>query len=107
MEEATNILLTSAGLTDSINSEYLADGRRLGWAESISSLFSLRALNFDPRAKDLEQSVRNIRHDLLGDLVDRSNFEGYIVFKRIDAAPEFGVMLVGQREAFQIRPDGR
>lgn len=107
MERATKSLLENAGLKESINSEFLSDNRRLGWTESVSNLFSLRSLNFDPRSIELVDSVRSIRHDLLGDLVDRSNFEGHIVFKRIDASPEYGVMLVGQREAFQIRPEGR
>ena len=107
MENATQQLLDCAGLSESINSDFLSDSRRLGWSEKVSSLYSLRALNFDPRSKALEESVLAIRHDLLGELVDRSNFEGHIVFKRIDASPEYGVMLVGQREAFQIRPEGR
>ena len=107
MVSATNSLFTNAGLNESHNHEYLSDEKRQGWSESSFNAFSLRALNYDPRAKELWQAVSSIRHDLLGDLVDRSNFEGHIVFKRIDADPEHGVMLVGQRDAFHLRPEGR
>lgn len=107
MNEATRKLFEYSGLKESINSVYLDDKRRQGWAESGFSKFSLRAIYYDPRTKDLWDAVTNIKHDCLGNLVDRSNFEGFIVFKRIDVEPENGVMLVGQREAFQIRPEGR
>lgn len=107
MVSATNSLFTNAGLNESHNHEYLNDEKRQGWSESSFNAFSLRALNYDPRAKELWQAVSSIKHDRLGDLVDRSNFEGHIVFKRIDADPEHGVMLVGQRDAFHLRPEGR
>jgi type I restriction enzyme S subunit len=107
IQEATEQLLMSAGLEESSNYEYLTDNIRQGWAESSFGAFSLRALNYDPRARALWNAVISIPHDTLGDLVDRSNFEGHIVFKRIDAEPEHSLMLVGQRDAFQLRPDGR
>jgi len=107
MQEATTLLLTSAGLEESSNNDYLSDNRRQGWAESSFNAFSLRALNYDPRAKELWNSATSVPHDPLGNLIDRSNFEGHIVFKRIDAEPEHSLMLVGQRDAFQLRPDGR
>lgn len=107
MQEATTLLLITAGLGESNNHIYLTDNRRQGWAESSFNAFTLRALNYDPRAKELWNAVNSVRHDRLGDLVDRANFEGHIVFKRIDAEPEHSLMLVGQRDAFQLRPDGR
>lgn len=107
MQEATTLLLITAGLDESSNHIYLTDNRRQGWAEFSFNAFSLRALNYDPRAKELWNAVSSVRHDRLGDLVDRANFEGHIVFKRIDAEPEHSLMLVGQRDAFQLRPDGR
>jgi type I restriction enzyme S subunit len=107
MQEATELLLTSAGLEESSNNDYLSNNRRQGWAESNFNAFSLRALNYDPRSRELWNAAASVRHDSLGNLVDRSNFEGHIVFKRIDAEPEHSLMLVGQRDAFQLRPDGR
>lgn len=105
--EATRAMLEQAGLVESQNHRYLEDNRRLGWIESHFDAFSLRALNYDPRAKDLWDAIAGIRQDRLGDVTDQSSFQGHIVFKRIDADPEYSVMLVGQREAFQLRPDGR
>ncbi|MEC8813493.1 MAG: restriction endonuclease subunit S [Pseudomonadota bacterium] len=107
MTEATAKLFKYAGLSESMNHEFLSDHRRYGWEQKSTTLTSLRGLNYDPRSAELIAAVTNIRHDKLGSLVDRSNFEGHIVFKRIDADPEHAVMLVGQRDAFQLRPDGR
>jgi type I restriction enzyme S subunit len=107
MQEATAHLLTTAGLAESNNYVYLTDNRRQGWIESNCKAFSLRALNYDPRAKELWDAAKATRHDKLGNIVDRDNFEGHIVFKRIDAEPEYGLLLIGQRDAFQLRPDGR
>ena len=107
MKEATELLFRSAGLSESRNDLYLSDNRRNGWAESSSNAFTIRALNYDPRARELWDSATNRKHDKLGDLVHRENFEGYIVFSRIDCEPEHGSLLVGQREAFFLRPGGR
>jgi hypothetical protein len=107
MREATDRLLKEAGLSESENHKYLNDERRMGWAETSLSKFSLRALNYDPRTKNLWRAVTEIKHDKLGDIVSRDNFEGYIVFSRIDCEPEYGTLLVGQREAFFLRPGGR
>jgi len=107
MQASTTLLFEECGLQESENHNYMADTRRQGWVESSFDAFSLRALNYDPRAKQLWDAIKEIRHDCLGDLIDRSNFEGHIVFKRIDAEPEHSLMLVGQRDAFQLRPDGR
>lgn len=107
MQAATTRLFDECGLQESDNHNYLADNRRQGWTESSFNAFSLRAFNYDPRSKELWNAISSIRHERLGELVDRSNFEGHIVFKRIDAEPEHSLMLVGQRDAFQLRPDGR
>jgi hypothetical protein len=40
-------------------------------------------------------------------LCDPRWFKGKCIFRRVDASSEFGVKLVGQREAFHIRPEGR
>jgi len=123
LSDATMTIFHKTGLNESRNEQYLSDTRRTGWVEKqfcYSSLLqrlgwsnnnnnysSLRALNFDLRSSDLKNAILTKTHSLLGDIVDRDNFEGHIVFTRIDADPEYGVMLVGQREAFQMRPSGR
>jgi len=107
MNEATAKLFEYAGLSESQNHLFLSDDRRHGWEQKSASLTSLRALNFDPRSIELKEAVSRVRHDKLGNLVDRENFEGHIVFKRIDADREHAIMLAGQRDAFQLRPDGR
>jgi len=107
MRDATDLLFQTAGLSESENESYLSDNRRNGWAEKSSNAFTIRALNYDPRAKELWNYVSSINHDKLGDIVKRDNFEGYIVFSRIDCEPEHGSLLIGQREAFFLRPGGR
>ncbi len=107
MREATHRLLSEAGLQESENFKYLSDESRTGWAENSFSTFSLRALNYDPRSNSLWKAVESINHSKLGDVVSRDNFEGYIVFSRIDCEPEHGSLLIGQKEAFFLRPTGR
>lgn len=107
INDATTLLFEKAGLEESKDHLYIADNRNLGWVESKLDSFSLRSLNYDPRSRELWDKITEIPHNHLGDIIDRERFEGYIVFKRIDCEPEYGVMLIGQRDAFQIRPNGR
>jgi type I restriction enzyme S subunit len=107
MKVATKQLFYATGLVEPKRQEYLGDNRRLGWAESSHNAFSLRALYYDPRVKELMGQVTSIPFSKLGEIVLRDNFEGHIIFKRIDSDEENGIMLLGQRDAFQLRPVGR
>jgi len=105
--KATNDLLQQLGIQESSDAEWHADTSALGWAENGVSQESFRAFNYDPRALSYHRKLARTRNDELGSLCDPKYFKGKIIFKRIDAEPQYGAMLVGQRQAFQLRPDGR
>lgn len=107
LQEATEKIITTLGLRESTNSQWMEDRNTFGWAESNVSQESLRALNHDPRARSFWSTIESGKHSQLGSLCDPRYFRGKTIFKRIDSAPEYGVMLVGQRQAFQVRPEGR
>ena len=107
LRKATSTLLAQCGLYEIDVLEWHSDRRHLGWAELHVSPESLRALNSDPRAKSIRHALSQCRIDPLGSLCDPRWFKGKCIFRRIDASPEFGIRLIGQREAFHIRPEGR
>lgn len=104
---ATQTLLTAIGREDLRDDLWHQDTRALGWQEHSISSESLRALNYDPRIATIRQEIEAGPHSQLGSLCDPSQFKGKIIFTRIDADPEHGYMLLGQRNAFHIRPEGR
>jgi type I restriction enzyme S subunit len=108
MREATSTLLSRIGVSDpSPYSWHISDVQR-GWEERSVSSLSLRAMNYDPRAARLRDAVaRGHRTTPLGKLCDPKWFKGKIIFTRVDAEPEHGALLLGQRKAFRPRPEGR
>jgi type I restriction enzyme S subunit len=100
-------VLKEIGLRDKTTQEWLEDTARLGWGELTLSSESLRAYNYDPRAALYTVHLLKNEYSILGSLCEQAHFKGHIVFKRIETDPEYGYRLVGQREAFQIKPEGR
>ena len=74
---------------------------------NVRSSFTLRALNFSPRAQLLIQTLSSVEHRTLGQICENGVLSRGIRFKRIDADEEHGVPLIGQRQAFWARPEGR
>ena len=79
----------------------------LGFLRRIESPTSLRALNFNPRYQDLIASVRARSHRSLGQLCIAGTLKRAGRYKRIDAEPEYAYRLIGQKEVFWLRPEGR
>ncbi|WP_339483853.1 methylation-associated defense system restriction endonuclease subunit S MAD5 [Pseudomonas sivasensis] len=104
---ATQVLLTCIDREDLRDDFWHQDKRALGWRESSISSESFRALNYDPRIAEIRREIEARPHSKLGSLCDPSQFKGKIIFTRIDAEPEHGYMLLGQRNAFHVRPEGR
>lgn len=107
LNQATDSVLGLCGLTDVRDSDWLNDRSALGWSQLSVNTESLRAMNFDPRARRIWLALEQSKSDPLGSLCDPAYFKGKIIFKRIDADPEYGSMLVGQKKAFHLRPEGR
>lgn len=107
LREATSNLLSALELSDLRDDHWHADTRALGWAEQHVSSESLRSLNYDPRVAEIWSRFEARDHSQLGTLCDPTQFKGKIIFTRVDADPDHGVMLLGQRNAFHLRPEGR
>jgi restriction endonuclease S subunit len=107
MRTATETLMREAGLQDVKPNGWNSDCSRLSWEKNGISSTTLRALNFDPRARRIDEKIRGMKYDSLGDLCEKDSFRGKTIFKRIESAPEYGALLIGQKEAFQVRPEGR
>lgn len=107
MNHATSMVEKLCRIGPLSPTEWQKSAAHLGWAQYGVSSISLRALNFDPRAGRLSRIVSAGRHDPLGSLCEPRWFKGKCVFTRVPAAPEHGVMLVGQRQAFHTQPSGR
>jgi hypothetical protein len=107
VNSATKQLFESVGLEDISAADWHLMGRDLGFSVSTPPVDSLRALNFTPRFQRLVKAVKAVPHKALGDLVVPDTLQRGARFKRIDAAPEFSYQLVGQRELFWVKPEGR
>jgi type I restriction enzyme S subunit len=105
--EATRDLFRSAGLTHLLDLRWHDQPRDLAFVVSGLGPSSLRALNFAPRAQRLLSELASIPHRALGDICARGQLGSGLRFRRVDAAPETGARLVGQRQAFWMRPEGR
>lgn len=106
LNEATELYFDAVGLSDVNPTEWHSWGSDLGFATSVSSK-SLRALNFNPRFERLCSQIRQRQHKPLGELCLEGTLRRGNIFKRIDAAPEHSYQLVGQKQIFWLRPEGR
>ena len=79
----------------------------LGFLRKVESPTSLRALNFIPRFQQLSASIRTTSFRPLGQLCRPGTLKRGGRFKRIDAEPEYAYRLIGQKEVFWLRPEGR
>jgi hypothetical protein len=104
---ATRDLFESAGLPELIDLRWDREPRDTGFAVTRLTPTTLRAMNLAPRAVRLAERLRNIPQRPLGDICRNGRLQTGARFKRIDADPEYGVRLIGQRQAFWLHPEGR
>jgi hypothetical protein len=104
---ATRKLFESVGLKDISRSSWHSDSPDLGFVRKLDSAISLRALNFNPRFHQLCDSIRAHPSRSLGELCQPGTLRPGKRFKRIDAEPPFAYQLIGQKEIFWCRPEGR
>jgi hypothetical protein len=107
LNTATEDFFRSAGLPDLINYRWHQQEQDLGFVVSGVSPVTFRALNFSPRAQLLIQKLSSVENRTLGQICENGVLSRGIRFKRIDADEEHGVPLIGQRQAFWSRPEGR
>lgn len=108
LEEARTRLFALAGLPRLSRAEMLTRGC---WKFSVSSRWldraPLTAWTYNPVTQQIVDRMQSRQHALLGNLVEENRiFYGH-QFKRIDAKPAAGIMLLSQSDVFQERPQGR
>ncbi|MDD3178721.1 MAG: hypothetical protein PHQ04_00055 [Opitutaceae bacterium] len=110
INKATKDYFSAAGLEDISAVDWHEKSKKSGFSASLTNANSLRAINFIPLNKELEEYVKTARSwSYISDLTRPGTLRTGPRFKRIDSIPdpEIGVELLGQRECFNLRPDGR
>jgi len=114
VDQATILFFRAVGLKDITASEWHAQGSDLGFSikqspvKSLQSpVKSLRALNYNPRFLKLCESITSTPWKPLGELCVPGTLQRAGRYKRIDADREHGCQLIGQRQLFWQRPEGR
>ncbi len=105
---ATERFLLASGVEDILSHEWQEKSGRIGFTASITEL-SLRAVNYIPLNLQLAEKIKNCSRQWkpLAEMTEPGTLRSGLRFKRIDADPEFGVELIGQREIFNLMPNGR
>ncbi len=106
LNEATELFFDSVGLKDIEPSEWHSWGSDLGFTANLG-VKSLRALNFNPRFNRLCDRIKNGPWKPLGELCVPGTLKRGARFTRIDADPEYAYRLIGQKQLFWLRPQGR
>ncbi|MFD9861804.1 methylation-associated defense system restriction endonuclease subunit S MAD5 [Streptomyces alboflavus] len=104
---ATEDFFRSVDLPELIDIRWHQQDRDLGFEVNEIRPTTLRALNFAPRARRLIAKLGSVPGKTLGEICTGGQLGSGARFKRIDADPEHGVQLVGQRQGFWLRPEGR
>ncbi|MFJ6572927.1 restriction endonuclease subunit S [Streptomyces sp. NPDC091292] len=104
---ATKDFFDSNGLSELNKLRWHQQERDLGFEVPSVGATSLRALNFAPRARQLIEKLGSVPCRKLGDICSGGHLGSGVRFKRVDSDPEHGVQLVGQRQGFWLRPEGR
>ncbi|REE95762.1 methylation-associated defense system restriction endonuclease subunit S MAD5 [Thermomonospora umbrina] len=105
--EATQDFFESAGLPELSDLRWHDLSRDTDFSVSRVTPKTLRSLNFGPRAQRIIETLRSTPHRSLGDICQDGYLRTGARFKRVDASPANGVRLIGQRQAFWMRPEGR
>lgn len=105
---ATRSLFESAGLVELVDLRWHERrGEDLDFRITGPSSASLRALNYTPRARRILDLLASVPHRTLGDICAGGYLGSGTRFKRVDSDPNHGARLIGQRQGFWLRPEGR
>ena len=107
VESATRYLFEATKLPNPDNSEWYNDKTDLSFSIFASKASSLRAWNHSLRVKRIKDSIENMNHSHLSEIVDNEWLRWRLMFKRIDVPQEFGIEVLTQKPLFQLFPTGR
>jgi type I restriction enzyme S subunit len=106
LQESTMLYFTGVGLSDITPTIWHSWGSDLGFFTKVD-VRSLRALNFNPRFNRLCERIKKGPWMPLSEICIKGTLRSGPRFKRIDADPEFSYQLIGQKQIFWLRPEGR
>ena len=108
LNEASSLILKSSDLSNYCSFDWHQSGKDTGFTiKKFNDSLSLRALNYNERFNGLVNRLKQNHFKILSEIVENGELRTGVRFKRIDASEEFGVKLVGQKQAFWQRPEGR
>ncbi|WHM30794.1 restriction endonuclease subunit S [Streptomyces sp. BPPL-273] len=109
LQEATRDLFTTAGLEKLLDVRWHEQQRDLGFTQRKLTSTTLRALNYQPRARRIIDELHKVDHVPLGDICTGGQLSRGLRFTRVEGAEGslYSYKLVGQRQAFWLRPEGR
>ncbi|NJP29900.1 restriction endonuclease subunit S [Microbispora sp. SCL1-1] len=104
---ATRDLFESAGLPELADFAWHKQSRATGFTVQGITTASLRALNYDARARRIADLVRGVDHISLGEICAEGELARGNRFSRIPVDRGNGVRLIGQEHIFWLRPEER
>lgn len=107
VKEATDELFEAVGLRDITAADWHAQGVDNGFAITAPDVTTLRALNFNPRFSALKITIQSRSHKKLSEICVPGSLARGGRFKRVDAAPGYAYQMIGQKELFWLKPEGR
>ena len=108
LEQATSLFFDSLGLKDVSSFEWGQQRHLdLGFSFKGDVAFSLRTLGFSPRVRNLISTIKAGPWRALGEICANGSLVRGSRFSRIDASSEYGTRMIGQRDLFCLRPEGR
>ncbi len=107
IKHATDELFASVGLQDITADEWHSWGTDVGFMIPSADQASFRASNFNPRFARMVKSIEQVPHKKLMDICLPGTLHRGNRFKRVDADPEHAYQMVGQKELFRLKPEGR
>lgn len=108
IQAATDDFFASVGLKDVLAEDWHGErGDDLGFSVEAVAPQSFRSLGYAPRFLRLCDSMRTVQWRSLGDICVKGTLTRGGRYTRVDADPEYGVQFVGQKELFNLQPEGR
>lgn len=106
LNEATKRFFNSVGLVDITQAEWHSWGSDLGFSSSVG-IHSLRALNYNPKYCGLADKIKFGKWKPLEQICIPNTIKRGGRYSRVDAEPEYSYHMIGQKEIFWLRPEGR
>jgi type I restriction enzyme S subunit len=106
VKESTDELFEAVGLRDITAAYWHSLGVDTGFS-ATTDVTTLRALNFNPRFAGLKRTIQSKPHKKLSEICVPGSLARGGRFKRVDAAPGYAYQMIGQKELFWLKPEGR